>query len=147
MKTIATESTAEAYTTALVREVMTPGVIGCPPETPLRTVARMMASYRVHAVVVDHDFGWSVVSDLDLVEALGVGADTATAGRIARTPAVMVAPDETLERAAQLMSEHEVSHLVVAVPGAERPLGVLSTLDVARALAVEPGTHDAGPTS
>jgi CBS domain-containing protein len=105
------------------------------------------ASYRVHAVVVDHDFGWSVVSDLDLVEALGVGADTATADRIALTPAVMVAPDETLERAAQLMSEHEVSHLVVAVPGAERPLGVLSTLDVARALAVEPGTHDAGPTS
>lgn len=147
MKTISTESIGETFSTALVREVMTPGVIGCPPETPLRTVARMMASYRVHAVVVDHDFGWSVVSDLDLVEALGAGADIPTAGRIARTPAVTVAPDETLERAAQLMAEHEVSHLVVAVEGIDRPLGVLSTLDVARALAIEPGTHDAGPTS
>ena len=35
---------------------MHPGMISCPPETSLRTVARMMATYRVHAIIVHaHD--------------------------------------------------------------------------------------------
>jgi hypothetical protein len=29
-----------------------PGVISCPPDTPLRSVARMMSTYRVHAIIV-----------------------------------------------------------------------------------------------
>jgi CBS domain-containing protein len=39
--------------------------------------------------------------------------------------------DEPLLGAAQLMSEHGVSHLVVVDPASGYPLGVLSTLDVA----------------
>lgn len=39
-----------------VAEAMHPGMIACPPDTPLRSVARMMATYRVHAIVVHaHD--------------------------------------------------------------------------------------------
>jgi CBS domain-containing protein len=33
------------------------------------------------------------------------------------------------------MSEHYVTHLVVVDSGATRPVGVVSTLDIARALA------------
>jgi CBS domain-containing protein len=121
---------------ALVSDVMTPGVINCPPETPLRTVARMMATYRVHAVVVFDGGDWSIVSDLDLV-ASASAADDLTAGAVSASPLVTVAPNETLERAAQLMAEHESAHLVVREPGADRPVGIVSTLDVARALAVE----------
>lgn len=127
-----------------VAEAMHPGVLTCPLETPLRDVARMMALYRIHAVVVfgedtDDTSGtglWGVVSDLDLVQA-AVGHDLAnrTAGGTAVTPAVMIAADESLERAAQLMSEHHVTHLVVVDSGATRPVGVVSTLDIARALA------------
>jgi CBS domain-containing protein len=47
----------------------------------------------------------------------------------------MVAPDETLARAGQLMSEHAVHHLVVVEPVQGHPVGVLSTLDIATALA------------
>ena len=47
----------------------------------------------------------------------------------------MIAPDETLERAAQLMAENAVAHLVVVDPDTGHPVGVLSTLDVAAALA------------
>jgi CBS domain-containing protein len=33
------------------------------------------------------------------------------------------------------MAEHETSHLVVVDPSTDRPVGVLSTLDVARVVA------------
>lgn len=43
--------------------------------------------------------------------------------------------DEPLQNAAQLMSEHGVSHLVVVEGAGGYPLGVLSTLDIAAAYA------------
>jgi CBS domain-containing protein len=47
----------------------------------------------------------------------------------------MVGIREPLGRAVQLMTEHGVSHLVVIDRGSSRPLGVLSTLDIARVVA------------
>ena len=85
---------------------------------------------------------WGIVSDLDLVAAAMVRdlADQ-TAGGSAATPVVMIAPHETLERAAQLMTEHGSSHLIVVEGARGLPVGVLSTLDVAAALAAhEPAT-------
>jgi CBS domain-containing protein len=128
----------------LVADAMHAGVVTCPLETPLRDVARMMATYRIHAVVafgeeLDEIPGpslWGVVSDVDLVRAANApDFDTRTAGEISATPLLLIVADETLSRAAQLMSEHEVTHLVVSERRSGRPIGVLSTLDVARALA------------
>lgn len=134
----------EALVTTRIAQAMHPGTITCPPETPLSDVARMMAAYGIHCVVVladvdEADFEgplWGVVSDLDLVEAAAAAdLEERTAGGTAASPLVTVPPDESLERAAQLMAEHETSHLVVVDPGSDRPVGVLSTLDVARVLA------------
>jgi CBS domain-containing protein len=127
-----------------VGEAMHPGVVTCPLETPLRDVARLMALYRIHAVVAFGEDGddvdgaglWGVVSDLDLVCAAVPGRlEDLTARGTAVTPAVTIARDDTLQHAAQLMSEHEVTHLIVVDSGRTRPVGVLSTLDLARALA------------
>jgi len=75
-----------------------------------------------------------VVSDLDLVAAASVRElEEQVAGAAAATPALVIAPDDTLRRAAQLMVEHAVTHLVVVARG--RPAGVISTLDIATALA------------
>ena len=41
---------------ATVADVMTEGLISCAPSTPLRSVARLMASHRVHSVFV-FDYG------------------------------------------------------------------------------------------
>jgi CBS domain-containing protein len=123
---------------------MHPGVLTCTLDTPLREVARIMASHRVHCVVV---FGgdeemlggriWGVVSDLDLVSVAAVEElEKRTAGGTAVTPVVMVSPHDTLEHAAQLMREHEVTHLLVVDETTARPVGVLSTLDIARELAL-----------
>ena len=120
---------------------MNSGVMTCPMAAPLRLVARMMATHRINCVVVyEVDGGlpgtdslWGVVSDLDLVAAAATqDLDRRTAGAIAASPVVMVPPTETLERAAQLMQEYGTAHLVVVDPETVQPIGVLSTLDVAR---------------
>jgi CBS domain-containing protein len=133
---------ATALDRASVAEAMHAGVVTCSPGTPLGLVARMMASHRIHSVVVwgdaesDAEGVWGVVSDLDLI---GVAAseDLAfrTAGGSARSPAVMIAHDESLRRAAQLMREHSTAHLVVVDRDSTHPVGVLSTLDIAAYLA------------
>jgi CBS domain-containing protein len=116
---------------------MTPGVLTCLPVTPLRDVARMMARHRVHALVVfgtdDRLHPWGVISDLDLVGAIGTHAN---AGAVAASPVITVTPELTLEHAARLMAENETTHLLVA---SEKglPVGVISSLDVAQALAAE----------
>jgi CBS domain-containing protein len=129
--------------TLKVQDAMHEGVFTCSLYAPLSTVARIMAAHRVHAVVVWNEPArneaaqlWGVVSDLDLIK-LAATEDlrARTAGGSAATPALMVAPDESLARAAQIMTEHEVTHLVVVDPTTTKPVGVVSTLDLAEALA------------
>jgi CBS domain-containing protein len=133
-----------------VIDAMHPGLISCSPDTPLRTVARMMATYRVHAILVTAHGAeelpggslWGVVGDADLLHAAErADVDVQTARGIAATPVLTVASSEELAHAAQLMLEHELSHLIVVEQLSERPIGVLSTLDVARALAGFPERH------
>ena len=127
-----------------VGDAMHPGVFTCPPTTPLTEVARMMARYRIHAVVVttdevdeDDPAGvWGVVTDLDVAGAAAVDdvADR-TAGGTARTPLATVYPDDSLLRAAELMKEHRITHALVVARDTERPVGMLSGIDLARHLA------------
>jgi CBS domain-containing protein len=131
---------------ATVADAMTVGIISCTPETPLGTVARLMATYRVHAVFV-HDnrdeIGdglelWGLVSDLDVVAAAWAGIEERTAGDSAVAPLVTVTGDDPLQHAAQLMAEHGVSHLAVLDDRSGLPIGVLSSLDVAEVIADVP---------
>ena len=123
-----------------VGEAMHHGVLTCDREASLSEVARVMTEHSIHCIVVENDSSdggpfWGVVSDLDLVAAATVrNLDDQTAGGTAASPIVMVTPAETLERAAQLMTEHSTSHLIVADVGLLEPVGVISTLDVAAAL-------------
>lgn len=122
-----------------VSAAMHVGVLTCTRETSLARVAELMAGERVHCVVVTYNASdpgglWGLVSDLDLVAAAGVrDLEEQTAGATAATIALTIEPTETLQRAAQLMTEHGTAHLVV-VDATRRPMGILSTLDVAAAL-------------
>jgi CBS domain-containing protein len=125
-----------------VGDAMHAGVLTCDRDESLSEVARKMADQSVHCIVVgsngDGGPAWGVVSDLDLVAAAMVrDLDEQSAAGSAASPVLMVTPDETLERAAQLMTEHGTAHLlVVDGPGLE-PVGVLSTLDIAASLSHE----------
>jgi CBS domain-containing protein len=125
---------------ARVGDAMCHGVLTCQAETSLRTVARLMAGHRIHAIVVTDLDGvseraWGIVTAEDLVRAFGEDLDNLTAQDVASAGLVTVDVEESLERAARLMDEHRVGHLVVVDPGSDRPVGVLSGLDVAAHLA------------
>lgn len=123
---------------AEVVDVMRLGLITCPLDASLREVARIMATYRIHAVVVSEvegDRPWGIVSDLDLADAAAKDLDKLTARHTWRSRLVTIDADASLARAAQLMAEHRVAHLVVVQPHSGHPVGVLSTLDLAGVLA------------
>jgi CBS domain-containing protein len=138
------------FETATVGDAMSKGVISCPAETPLRVVARMMATFGVHAIFVfdhrDEDDDalrlWAVVSDLDLVAATPLDLDTVTAGTTAVTPLVSVAADSPIAEAGGLMATYGVAHLAVTEGDSRRPIGVISTLDIARAVAAGQGPRE-----
>lgn len=136
-----TTATHQRISEMRVGEAMHRGILTCERETPLTEVARTMADHAVHCIVVESGSGeggplWGVVSDLDLIAAATVRAlDDQTAGGSAASPIVLVTPAETLERAAQLMTEHNTAHLLVVDGPGLRPVGVLSTLDIASTLA------------
>jgi CBS domain-containing protein len=125
-----------------VGEVMHPGVIVCSPESPVRHAAWLMATHRIHAVVVlgaDEDGGlWGVVSDADVLRAAARGdVDESPVSAVAQTPLATVARCDGIDRARSLMQEHGVSHLLVTARG--RPVGIVSTLDLVRAVAAGVG--------
>jgi CBS domain-containing protein len=120
---------------------MSRGLVRCPRNASLRAVAALMTDARVHCVVVIDDASdqqslWGVVSDLDLIAAATVRSiDEQEAGGSAMKPAATIGPYEPLATAAGLMTKRGVSHLVVVDRVKDRPLGVISTLDVAGSLA------------
>ena len=126
---------------ARVRDVMHPGVVFCTPKTPLRSVAEMMAQRRIHSVVVsDLDMPvwkhrWGVVSDVALLRGAAGEPDATTADQIAETDFQTVDVDDDLAHAAGVMAEHAASHVVVVEDGGRRAVGILSSLDIAGALA------------
>jgi CBS domain-containing protein len=125
---------------ARVADAMRPRVLTCDPETLLVNVAQRMASEHVHAIVVlletvDADGAvdrrpWAVVTDRDVLRSAAAIADK-TAGEVATGEVLLAGPDERLPDVAQRMLEHGTSHAVVVEPRTGRPVGVLSTLDIA----------------
>jgi len=128
---------APSWDSATVGDAMSAPTIACRADTPLVAVARLMATRHVHAVVVVSDdadpLAWRVVSDR-AVAAAGASAGARTAGDVAEQPLEAAEPDWPVDRAARLMAQHGVSHLVVVDPHG-RPAGMLSTLDLAGVIA------------
>jgi CBS domain-containing protein len=123
-----------------VRRAMQLGFFECTPDTEVASVARLLASRRIHCLVVP-DLGhagdrrsWATVSDREVLAALADGPAHRTAGEIARRDVLGVQPGESLLHAAGLMAQRDVAHLVVLSPGTDRPVGIVSSLDVARAV-------------
>ena len=124
-----------------VEEVMHSGVIGVEPQATLAEVAAAMAYHHVHCVIVEgvtvsprggEHLVWGAITSLDLVRALEAGGD-ADAGRLAVEEVLTVDVGQTLDEVVQMMAEHDATHVVAVRDGI--PAGVVSTLDIARAVA------------
>lgn len=126
---------------ATVGDVMHPGILFCEPDVPATEVARMMATHHVHflAVVgISHEDPecpvWGTISDVDLLRAAVDDDEDLTARGLCTGQLLSVQTRVPLRQAAALMLRHGTSHLIVLEPETERPVGVISTLDVAGVL-------------
>ncbi len=128
---------------ATVADAMHPGILSCEANASLTDVARLMSTHHVHCIAVmgiSHDgpgerLVWGIISDLDVMRAgIRTGADH-LAGALALEPIITVEPGVPLRQAGELMLSHGTSHVVVIDPEIQRPIGILSTLDVADVLA------------
>jgi CBS domain-containing protein len=148
MSTVALQPYRASYLTpalerATVVDAMHPGILTCAPDTPLVEVARLMSIHRVHCVAVAgvmHDANgeslvWRILSDADLAAAAAAGDLSVTAASVATDPPATAWTSDPLREAAKTMAEHKLSHLVVLSTNDGRPVGVLSTLDIAHVLA------------
>jgi CBS domain-containing protein len=114
------------------------GLFSCPADTGLRALARMMAERQIHSVVVrglrDAPHAYGIVSDLDLLAGLE-DPRARVASDVVAAEVIAVRPDNTLETAAHLMTARGTAHLIVLSPETGFPVGIISSLDVARAVA------------
>jgi CBS domain-containing protein len=125
---------------ARVSDAMRPRVLTCDPQTSMVTVARRMASEHVHAIVVLRETvdaagaierrAWGIVTDRDLLRC-AADIDDRLAEDVASGGVLTVHPDDRLEDVAARMLDRRTSHAVVVEQRTDRPVGVLSTLDIA----------------
>jgi predicted transcriptional regulator len=122
-----------------VSDSMHTGILMTDPDTPLRLVARLMSDRRVHVVAVAEDGQMRrplrMISTLDIAGAVAAcTAGELTAGQVGQTELRAVLAGDSIETAAQLMTEHQVEHLVVIDPASGHAEGIISALDIAAAL-------------
>lgn len=124
-----------SFAHARVRDAMRPWVLTCDPATPLVTAAQRMAGEHVHALVVLAGGGatrrpWAVLSDRDLLRCAG-RIDELTAGEAATGELLEAHPDDPLAELAGRMAKRGIAHALVVDDADDRPVGVVSTLDIA----------------
>ena len=128
---------------ATVGDAMHPGIVSCHRDASLTEVAQLMATHHVHCIAVMHNPGrtqdgrmvWGLISDLDLIRAgIRLGSDQ-TAEGLALEPVISARSTMSLTQAGEAMLEHRASHIIVIDPESQRPIGVLSTLDIIGVLA------------
>jgi CBS domain-containing protein len=135
-----------------VLDVMSAPIRLCPPDLPLQEAAELMADERIHCLAVvdvpedpaEDDRLIGLLSALDLVAALDASSPPASVAELVTTELQSVTADAPLAEAVRQMHESRIPHLVVVAKGSGRPVGLLSTLDILRALAELKDTDEAG---
>ncbi len=115
----------------LVREAMSTRILIIGPAHTLRQAAELMSVRRIgSAVVLDPDLGLGILTERDVLNAVGRGLDPGRepAGAHTTTDVVFAAPQWTLEEAADAMVHGGFRHLVVLER--EEPVGVVSVRDI-----------------
>jgi CBS domain-containing protein len=130
------------------RELMTESPATVSPRTTVAEVWDLMRELDVrHMPVVEHGVVVGVVSDrdlgnLDVVRLLAEGGPDALrrrlelpVARVMQTDVVAAGPDLDIGDVIALLLEHRVGTLPVVVPGTRRVVGMVSYVDVLRAVA------------
>jgi CBS domain-containing protein len=130
-----------------VGNLMTIDPVVIDADAPAIEVERLLKTYRVSGLpVVSGSVTVGVISQTDMAVARSSGMISGNWERVLvrhlmTTPAVTVHTGTSLSHAAQLMVTRHIHRLVV-VDNEDRPIGVLSSLDLLRVLLKDP---DIGP--
>jgi CBS domain-containing protein len=117
----------------LVRDAMSKLVLTIGPAHTLRQAAELMSARRVGAaVVLDSDIGLGILTERDILNAVGRGLspERESAGAHTTTDVVFAAPEWTLDDAAAAMVRGGFRHLIVM--DRREPVGVVSVRDIIR---------------
>jgi CBS domain-containing protein len=114
-----------------VSEIMSSPVLTVDEETTVADAARQLADEHVGSLVVGEEVLDGIVTETDVVRAVGEGLDleTTAVGDIESDPVVTIRPDESVRVAGERMGHNGVKKLPVTEDG--RPVGVVTTTDLA----------------
>jgi acetoin utilization protein AcuB len=113
-----------------VRDVMHKEVRTIKPTEPASTAKELFRRYDInHLVVVDRKNVIGIVGDRDLID---IGSDTPVQRAMAHPP-VTISPDETIRKAAAIMTGHIIGSLPVVDDG--KLVGIVTTFDLVALLA------------
>ena len=119
------------------------GIYVCDAEAPLVEVAAVMSARRTHCVMVLFGQDMGAISDVDVLAAISRDPNL-RARDVAGTETLTASSDASLLQTAQVMAEHNVSHVVVVDHADGHPVGVLSSTDIISAFAAEGGYGTSG---
>jgi CBS domain-containing protein len=132
-----------------VSDIMTPNPECCTPDDNLVDAAKIMEKIDVGFIPIvesrDTRKAIGVLTDRDIaIRAVAQGRDPneCTVKDVMTDDLVCIGPDESAERAKELMEEHQL-HRVLVCDEQGSAVGVVATADVARALS----EHEVGETT
>jgi len=129
-----------------VEKVMSKAVLAVELNTNAKDCAKAMAKRGVScAVITQSGSAVGIVTERDLVSkvlAESIEARNVLVRDIMSTPLITIGPSASLTNAAELMAQYRVRRLVV-VDGERNLAGIVTTGDIARALAEKHGYREA----
>jgi malate dehydrogenase (oxaloacetate-decarboxylating) len=129
-----------------VAQVMEKSVMVVEMNATAEECAKAMAKRGVSSAVVTHSgFPVGIVTERDLVSKViadGVDPKKVLASDIMSTPLITIIPEAPVSAAAELMAQYRVRRLVV-VDGTGALAGIITTGDIARAMAEKQGYREA----
>jgi CBS domain-containing protein len=114
-----------------VSEIMSSPVITVTQDTTVAEAAGILADEHVGSLVVGDDIIEGIVTETDIVRAVGDGLDLSatTVADIMSDPVVTIRPHEAVRTAGERMGHNGVKKLPVTENG--KPVGIVTTTDLA----------------
>jgi len=114
-----------------VSEIMSSPVETISGKTTITEAARVLAAEHIGSLVVRDDIIEGIVTETDMVRAIGEGIDLAntSVAEIMSEPVVTIRPHEAVHVAGERMGHNGVKKLPVTEDG--RPVGIVTTTDLA----------------
>jgi CBS domain-containing protein len=114
-----------------VSDIMSSPVVTVTQDTTIAEAAGVLADHHVGSLVVGEEIIEGIVTETDIVRAVGEGTDldSTTVAEVMSDPVVTIRPHESTQVAGERMGHNGVKKLPVTEHG--EPVGIVTTTDLA----------------